>query len=233
MALLDPEATDWQTTFKALGRANDSPLFVGRAFKAQFGEGLQMRRLSALLAVAVVAMSSVPASSGDCQSCNKGVVYTVSVDEKGDIKIGPKGLELMKASEDAVRESNITSAPKMLVSSAGRIEETQECETDQSSPDGRRTSCRSDGFTFVCPRGYYLVRKPNKEDHLHRISERGSENHIWLDWHNEVEIYPGTGVTVPTKVTFQVGARSNRGSNGSAGKTKVKFVCEVRKLPEA
>ena len=175
-------------------------------------------------------LTTAPPNSGS--SCNRSAsgykAYTVRV-EDGDVVRSETGdIELVEVEVDL--SDNAT--PRIVTPSGfGLIESIEECETNSSSPDGRRSSCMSGGFQFICPAGYYRVKRRDTWAHIEIISERGSESNYHLDWYNDVEIYPGTAIFVPTKVTWAVSARSNKGPNGSPGKTKAKFTCELRKLP--
>lgn len=109
-----------------------------------------------------------------------------------------------------------------------QVELVADCETDPTPSSGIRRDCDSDPSVVTLPRGYYFVESQHS---VSREIDRGTDNREYVEWHNRVEIYPGTGVFVPTTVRFWVHARGPSGPNSGTGRTKSRLVAPYRALP--
>lgn len=95
-----------------------------------------------------------------------------------------------------------------------------ECTTKGTELSGKRNACWSDTSTLEAPDGYVFNEKGAT---LVRDERNGSENHIYLNWHDYEEIAPGYPIESPTRVTLSVHARSPKGHDGQRGWTKVTY----------
>ncbi len=105
---------------------------------------------------------------------------------------------------------------------------TADCETDPTPSSGIRRDCDSDPQVVNVPTGYYFVEA---DASAHWLIDRGTDNRYYVEWHNRVEIYPGTRVYVPTTVKFWVHARGPSGPNSGTGRSKVRLDAPFKKLP--
>lgn len=106
------------------------------------------------------------------------------------------------------------------------LEIAAECTTKETALDGKRYSCRSDWSTLKAPPGHVFI----KDDlEVNWTSKSGSENSYAVQWDDEVEVIPGTGIELPTTMQVQVRARSPKGPASGRGWSKAKFVVPITK----
>lgn len=94
-----------------------------------------------------------------------------------------------------------------------------EVTTRTTSGTGARRSKDSDWTEFEVPDGWAIVEG---ETVVHIISARGSEHSYVLQYDDETEVVPGTGIMQPTTIRLKTHARSSRGHFGGSGSMKVK-----------
>ena len=74
---------------------------------------------------------------------------------------------------------------------------------------GERNSKTSDRTKFTVPDGFVINKDKTK---VHVISKRGSEHTYKVEYEDEVEIIPDTGIKQPTTIKAQTHSRSSKGA---------------------
>ena len=97
---------------------------------------------------------------------------------------------------------------------------SSEVTTGTTSGSGARVNKDSDWAEFTVPDNYGIIEN---ETVVEIISARGSEHSYKLEYANEVEIVPRTGIKQPTTIRVQTHARSSRGHFAGSGSMKVKI----------
>lgn len=95
-----------------------------------------------------------------------------------------------------------------------------ECTSKGTKTTGERELCYSSWSPYQLPDGFVF----NKESMTTSYeSKNGSENSCDFKWSNEVEIIPGSGLKLPTKVETRAYARSPSSKPGARGWSKCVF----------
>jgi len=103
-----------------------------------------------------------------------------------------------------------------------------EVETDVTSVTGVRDSKYSNWSKVTAPDGFVI----NKDKiNVQAITEMGSENRYEIEWLDNVEVIPGTGIELPRTLNARAFARSSKGPRAGKGASRYKISGDFTKLP--
>ncbi|MFT3721615.1 hypothetical protein [Pseudorhodoferax sp.] len=93
-----------------------------------------------------------------------------------------------------------------------------EVKTGTTRPDGRRRSKDSDWTVWKVPESYVINKDKTT---VQVVSAYGSEHSYQIEYGDDVEIIPDTGIKQPTTIRVKTHARSAKGPYGGAGSMKI------------
>jgi len=91
---------------------------------------------------------------------------------------------------------------------------TSYCKTRSTRWDGKRYDCWSAWSTHTVPSNYVYNTNSLKTGYR---SRKGSKNSCNIQWHDYVEIVPGTGIKAPRTIKIQSYALSSKGTGSGPG----------------
>jgi|GEM_PF-1792891 len=131
------------------------------------------------------------------------------------IVISNEGHSVEKVPEaEVVNEGETAVSAQVMEASSGTVELTPECTTDGTSWSGARRSCTSAWSVVTAPPNYVFNERSLSKSLRH---ENGSPR-VDHEWHDYVEVIPGTGIKAPRTLKARSHARSPgcRGCRGWA-----------------
>lgn len=101
-----------------------------------------------------------------------------------------------------------------------------ECTSKGTKPTGERELCYSEWSEWSVPDGYFILK-----DQLNIVCTNcsGSENRCEHEFHDFVEVIPGTGLEQPTRFKYRAYARSPSGQINSRGWSKCSYTVTYSK----